>query len=171
MACLDRYLVSSSWSSQYRTAHSYSFPRVCSDHSPISLEFRPASRFKSTIFRFEKCWLGQDGFSDLMTTWWNSMVLENNKALNWKFKLDKIRSKIKWHVNFRAQIRSCKQTLIQDISSLESVMEQQDLSDDEIFDFFELKNKLFSIYKTEEIYWQQRTRLLRKVMRIPKIFT
>jgi hypothetical protein len=39
-------------------------------------------------------------------------------------------------------------------------MASRDLIDEEITAFFELKNKLFSIYKTEEIYWQQRAKML-----------
>jgi hypothetical protein len=67
MTCLDRYLVNSAWSFHYPTSLSCSFPRVCSDHSPICLEFSFGTRFKNLIFHFEKCLLGQDDFFDLMT--------------------------------------------------------------------------------------------------------
>jgi hypothetical protein len=61
------------------------------------------------------------------------LSLGNNKVLDWKFKLDKIRSKLKGgHANFQAQIRYSKQTLIHDISYMEFIMEQRELSDAEI---------------------------------------
>jgi hypothetical protein len=66
MNCLDRYLINPAWVSLHPMSTSYSFPRPCLDHSPICLEFGPNSKFKSNIFRFEKCWVSHDGFSDLL---------------------------------------------------------------------------------------------------------
>jgi hypothetical protein len=75
--------------------------------------------------------------------------------------MDKMRSKFRgWNANFRASIRNSKQILLHDLSSLESVMECRDLSDEEISTLFSIKNNLFSIYQVEEIYWQQRARML-----------
>jgi exonuclease III len=80
MACLDRYFVNSAWSSLYPSAFSCSFPRACSDHSPICLEFGPITKFKSTLFRFEKCWLTQEGFAEMLANWWHSITLGMDKV-------------------------------------------------------------------------------------------
>jgi hypothetical protein len=114
-----------------------SFLRTCSDHSPICIEFGQNSKFKTTIFHFEKCWLSQEGFADQMATWWHNYLLNDNKAVGWKCKLDKLRSKLKgWNANFRANFRASKHQLTQEISNIEHTMEQQDLSDNENFVFF-----------------------------------
>jgi hypothetical protein len=52
-----------------------------------------------------------------------------------------------WNANFRASIRNSKQALLHNLSSLESVMECKDLSDEEISTLFLIKNNLFSIYQ------------------------
>jgi hypothetical protein len=80
MACLDRYFINSPWSSLYPTVVSCSFPRACSDHSPICLEFGPATKFKFTIFHFEKYWISQEDFAELLATWWHSITLGIDKA-------------------------------------------------------------------------------------------
>jgi hypothetical protein len=54
MTYLGRYLLNNSWISQYPTSHANSYPRVCSDHSPICLDFGSTIKFKNSIFRFEK---------------------------------------------------------------------------------------------------------------------
>jgi hypothetical protein len=82
MACLDRYFVNTVLVSQYPTSHSMSFPRLCSDHSPICFEFGPSTKCKSTIFHFEKYWLSHEGFSNQLALWWQQFHLNNNKALD-----------------------------------------------------------------------------------------
>jgi hypothetical protein len=72
MAYLDRFFINSSWSSLCSTSHSFSFPRIGSDHSLICLEFGLSSQFKSSIFRFEQFWISQEGFSEFLANWWNA---------------------------------------------------------------------------------------------------
>jgi hypothetical protein len=161
MACLDRYFVNSAWSSLYPTAFSCSFPRACSNHSTIYLEFGHITKFKSIIFRFEKCWLTQEGFAEMLANWWHNITLGMDKARDGNLKW--IRCGPNLEVGMRIlelPFRNSKQTLLHDLSSLESVRECRDLSDEEISTLFSIKNNFFSIYQVEEIYWQQRARML-----------
>jgi hypothetical protein len=78
---------------------------------------------KLLFFIFKKCWVSQESFADQMATWWYSYLLNDNKAFEWKYKLDKIRSKLKKRLEccFRADLRVSKQNLTQVISDLESL--------------------------------------------------
>jgi hypothetical protein len=82
VACPDRFLVNCYWYTLYSTSCSFSFPQIGSYHSPICLEFGPSSQFKSCIFRFEIFWISQEGFSEFLANWWNSLQLGVDKALD-----------------------------------------------------------------------------------------
>jgi hypothetical protein len=72
-----------------------------------------------------------------------------------------LRSKLKgWNINIKAALRKKKIALVQDISKFELLMENRDLTDIETAEFFAHKFFLFNIFTAEEIYWQQRAKLL-----------
>jgi len=66
MAALDRVLVNTSFDHLYPLANVMSASRAGSDHAPLIINFGINSTPKHSSFRFEKWWLLQPGFPDLV---------------------------------------------------------------------------------------------------------
>lgn len=60
---IDRVLVSQEWDDAFSNLKQYTMQRILSDHSPITLQDGSWKKSK-TYFKFEKRWLGTEGFID-----------------------------------------------------------------------------------------------------------
>lgn len=78
MACLDRYFANNKWSLTYSTSFTSSFSRGYSNHSPIVLTFGSNTNFQQPSCRFNKSWIKQEGFLDLLKEWWSQLSLGSN---------------------------------------------------------------------------------------------
>ena len=66
MAKIDRIFVSTEWDSGFPLATVKCLDRFPSDHNPLVLETGSNVFFGKKRFRFEKWWLYQDVFSDIV---------------------------------------------------------------------------------------------------------
>jgi hypothetical protein len=88
-ACLDRFLCTTSWESEFPNYISKSLPRYQSDHNAIILFTDNLIRMNQQHnIKYDKNWPQQEGFNELMITWWKSIVLDITDIGNsWKVKL------------------------------------------------------------------------------------
>lgn len=77
-ALLDRAFCSVDWEAHYPSYHLSSLPRFMSDHTPLILQTSAPVFNTSTTLKFEKTWLAQEGFVELMIGWWQSTQLGGN---------------------------------------------------------------------------------------------
>lgn len=73
-AAIDRVFVSLTWDSHYPMSILTALPRIGSDHTPLILDTGARRVTSPKPFRFEKWWLDQPGFKDLVCEVWNSVV-------------------------------------------------------------------------------------------------
>lgn len=117
-ALLDRFFCISTWFSHYPNSVVTSLPRAFSDHNPIV----PKTSSTCKTVRFERIWLSQEGFSDLVIQWWNSFILNSDLGNSWKFKLQFFRKKLRgWNANLQGEKRKIKQNLLSQIDYYENL--------------------------------------------------
>ena len=69
LALLDRFLCSIKWDRHFSSSNLSSFPRVYSDHSPLSLVVGSESTTRTYNFKFDRPWLSEQGFVELLEQW------------------------------------------------------------------------------------------------------
>ena len=74
-ARLDRFLVSSSLLDGNSVISSKIFPKLSSDHHPISLVIEEEEDLGPIPFRFIPLWIDRDGFFDTMVQAWTQYVV------------------------------------------------------------------------------------------------
>ena len=71
---MDRFLVSEDRECYFSGVVQYLLPKLVSDHCPIMLD-GGGLRKDPSPFRFENMWLKDNGFKDLLRTWWLGLYL------------------------------------------------------------------------------------------------
>ena len=74
-ACLDRFLVHTSFLTLGLFANSEILQACTSDHKPISLSLTPGEKLGPIPFRFSPLWVSMDGFHDLVSETWQKPVV------------------------------------------------------------------------------------------------
>ena len=82
LARLDPFLVSDDWEGHLNGVLQYLLPRPVLDHAPILLDGGVVCRGPSP-FRFENMWLKEEGFKELVKSWWMTPNLGGPPALFW----------------------------------------------------------------------------------------
>jgi hypothetical protein len=73
---------------------------------PLILNFNSGEKKKPNIFRFEKWWLEQPDFKELVFKVWNTACAFTNPLDIWQFKIRLLRKKAKgWSWNRNAEIK------------------------------------------------------------------
>lgn len=134
--------------------------RLISDHVPIALHCDPWDQNKS-YFKFENWWLNTEGFTDRISSWWYSFTFHGKPDYILACKLKALKEKLKeWSKEERGNLQIQKTNLLNKMASLDSLMENRALTEDEV----SLKATTFMEYeeliKNEEIAWRQWSRIL-----------
>lgn len=104
---------------------------------------------------FEKSWIDQEGFIDLIYSWWTSYTLSNYLGNSWKFKLQFLRQKLRgWNANLQGHKRRQKHELLDKLTHYESLHDSNSLTPSDHADWQECQTSLYKIYKDEEYHWQ-----------------
>jgi hypothetical protein len=74
---------------------SQSLPRFLSDYTPLILCINKQQSQSVSIVRFEKKWLVQSGFMDLIIKLWSEHHLIHDFGNEWRLKLQHMRKKIR----------------------------------------------------------------------------
>jgi hypothetical protein len=116
-------------------------------------------RRKPSIFRFEKWWLQQPDFKELVAKLWNTPCSFTDPVDIWQFKVRLVRKKVKgWALNINAQVRKQKQELLTECDRLDLKYENLITTDVERQRMKEIVKDLEAIWKLEEIKARQRSR-------------
>jgi hypothetical protein len=93
--CLDRFMCSISWENEFSYCLNKSLSRYQSDHNAIMLIIDNNTNNQHTyIIKWDKNRINQEGFSDLLISWWQSQHLEIRDIVNsWKIKMQIFRKK------------------------------------------------------------------------------
>ena len=133
--------------------------RAVSDHVPLILNLGCQEKKKQNIFRFEKWWLEQPYFKDLVIKVWNTPCAFTDPLDIWQFKVRLIRKKVKgWALNNNGEIRKMKQELLKEYEKLDMKLEKEGLQLEEKMRMKKISDDLEGIWRIEEIKTRQRSR-------------
>jgi hypothetical protein len=120
MAVLDRVFATTNFEAFYPSANVKRISRSGSDHVPLVVNFCISQERKPYLFLFEKWWLEQEGFIDIVRDTWTSPC-HLTKAIDiWQFKLRALRRKLKgWSININADLKKKKQALLAEFNLLD----------------------------------------------------
>lgn len=155
MERLDRVFANRHWSSLFLKAQCFNGPMVGSDHAPIQLVLEYKNHKGNRRFRFEEMWLEQrDCYEVIKQAWETNESAQHLQDIKQKLNACKS-SLIHWSKNvFKHNISEINKVrrqlqLIYDMRlDEEGQMEERDL-----------KSKVDALWKREEIYWKQRSRV------------
>jgi hypothetical protein len=86
-ACLDRFLVQSTFLTLGLVATSKILPNYVSDHKPILLDLSSEKNLGPIPFRFSPIWIHQEGFQEIVSTAWSEQV-QGSPFYVWEEKLE-----------------------------------------------------------------------------------
>lgn len=155
---LDRILVNWSWRSVFQNAYGIALPLVSSDHSPIVLFLKAKSR-GAKQFKFEAYWVEHEECHATIKEAWDNTDNENQENNSWQILLQKKdntkRALSEWHT--RTFQRDDKE--IERLKERIQIIQNSSNSEDDWNEVKFLQGKIKDLWKQEEIYWNQRSRI------------
>jgi hypothetical protein len=125
LAKLDRILVSVSWDNKYPLANVRMLPKSGGDHNPLKINFGGGKKVIQKIFIFEKWWLEQPDFEEVVKKAWDIKCPETDPMRVWQLKIRNVRRKIRdWNMNREAEIKRSKEELIREGDALDLLSER-----------------------------------------------
>jgi hypothetical protein len=113
MAALDKILCTTSFEQKFPLAFVSVKARETSDHVPLILNFGIRERKKPSLFRFEKWWLEQVDFKELVFKTWATPCAFTDALDIWQFKVRLMRKKVRgWAINVNANIKKLKKSFL-----------------------------------------------------------
>lgn len=91
---LDRFLVSTVWINYYSKVQQLALLRVAFDHCPILLD-SCCERWGPAPFRFERMWLEEPHFFDLIGNWWKEIRVDGCVGFRLAIQLKMLKSNIR----------------------------------------------------------------------------
>ena len=134
-------------------------PRVGSDHAPMVIDTGVRRVTSPKIFQFEKWWLDQPDFKDLVRNIWNTPVPGKTAMDIWMNKSRLFRKRVKgWSINIEAGIKKRKRELLLEFDILDVFSERNQVNEVDRHRMEEIRNELNSIWSKEETAFWQRSR-------------
>lgn len=159
MAAIDKIFCNTSFGQCFPLAHVAAKPRAGSDHVPLVLNFGINAVRKPATFRFEKWWLHQPGFGDLVKKVWDTPCAFSNPMDIWQFKVRLLRKKVKgWAININAEIKKLKKDLLKEFDLLDLKQDAGSLLPEERSRMKNISEDLDRIWCMEEMKARQRSR-------------
>lgn len=152
---LDRVLGNADWIECWPNTQVSHGLRLGSDHCPLIIDNNPSVYKAKKLFRFEAKWVENPACMDIVQSCWGEET-RGSGITNWMRKLAACEKKLsQWSKNLGDNSRRQIQELLtrlemvqKDVGSLQN----QNLHD-------KLGNYLDSLWKAEELYWCQRSRV------------
>jgi len=159
LAAIDKIFCTVNFEQKYPLAFVTAKAKAGSDHVPLVLNFGVTEPKKPSLFRFEKWWLEQPGFKELVRDIWNTPCAFDDPLDIWQFKTRLFRKKVKgWAININANIRKQKQLLLKEFEVLDILQEERILTDMEKEKMKSIEGELEAIWRLEEMKAKQRSR-------------
>ncbi|PRQ50470.1 putative endonuclease/exonuclease/phosphatase [Rosa chinensis] len=151
---LDRFLGNSAWCGTFPRSQVFHLHRIGSDHRPIMLDLLPSEARSPRLFKFEQMWSTKSDCQDVIRRSWDYFP-GPSPASCWEKNLGKCRTSLtawskRTFPNTRAQINVLQ-------SELQSL--QQSTLPDSMVHISRVTNQIADLWKLEEMYWQQRSRI------------
>jgi len=159
MALLDRVFSTTDFEAHYPHMGLKSAPRAGSDHVLSVINLGISHIPKPYLFCFEKWWLSQKGFMDLVKANWE-MPCSNQHLLDvWHCKLKRLRKLLKgWSMNVNADLKKRKLELLQKFNILDVFSEENNLDANDKERLETIQKELDLIWNMEETKAKQRSR-------------
>ncbi|KAJ1254666.1 hypothetical protein BS78_01G043500, partial [Paspalum vaginatum] len=158
-AKLDRILVSPSWDVVFPLAKVRLLDRPPSDHNPVLLEMGSNMFFGKKKFRFEKWWLEQENFGEVVRKAWAVPCNAVKSIDKWQFRVRTFRRLARgWAANRVALLNKEKRELAEIYNTLDKLWDERMLSSGENKKLKEVAADLDKIWALEEIKIRQRSR-------------
>eukprot|EP00253_Pinus_taeda_P020085 PITA_20085 len=93
-ACLDRFLLQSTFLSENKIISTKIMPKLTSDHKPILLLFEEEEKLGPIPFQFSPLWIDREGFMDTVSKAWSIPVLGSTNYV-WEQKLKATKTALK----------------------------------------------------------------------------
>lgn len=121
---LDRILVTTEWEGKFPLATLNSRTRVGSDHCPLVLDTGEGKLNRTSQFRFERFWIKEEGFIELVNTKWRTLVSKWPDAAysldKWHGGLCGLRQYLRgWSNNIRGDYKRAKLRLTKEMEDID----------------------------------------------------
>ncbi|CAA7024087.1 unnamed protein product [Microthlaspi erraticum] len=149
---LDRAIGNEDWHQSFSHTNVEYLKLWGSDHRPVLANILSKASEPRHNFRFDKRWLGREGFEDTVKAGWNMQPDTENG--------DVYRKTHTCRRAIAAWKRTCKTNSAKKIDEIKEQLEhaQTDLSiSNDVF--LNLKNNLCLAYREEELHWKQKSRV------------
>lgn len=116
---LDRFLASTDWLDFYPEVQQLLLTNPALNHCPILVD-SGWERWGLAPFRFEKMWLEEEHFPDLVSDWWKEIRVEGWVGFTLALNLKNLKKRIKeWaEIHFR-DVRAIKEGILEEIRVLD----------------------------------------------------
>ncbi|XP_022040686.1 uncharacterized protein LOC110943242 [Helianthus annuus] len=142
---IDRFLVCHRFLEDWSDACLLALPRYLSGHSPLILAINPID-FGPKPFRFFNSCLDKDGFGEVVKSACDSFIGGGVADLNLSNKLKFLKQALKvWFSESKAWDEELKDNLCSELFSLDAILENRDLAEEESWVYAECKAALFDL--------------------------
>ena len=132
MSRLDNFLVTEDWESHFRGVVQYTLSRPVSDHFPVMLNGGGLRR-GSTSFCFENVWLKEEGFKELLKSWWQGFNIRGARSFVLIEKLKALKSNLKtWNKEVFKKVGVNKALAFEKVSFWDEQEKSRELSMEEV---------------------------------------
>ena len=158
---LDRVLANTEWEQKFPLVTVRAMTRSGSDHTPLLLDSGNQAHIgNKSLFSFELSWLEHEGFYDMVTAEWKSVVQGHSPIDRWLNKIRHLRRFLKgWAKNQSGKYRKEKERLCKLIDELDIKAESMALSDAERNMLKKANDSICKLRREEEIKWAQRAKV------------
>ena len=150
---LDRAMGNEDWHNFFSHTDVEYLLRWGSDHRPVLIRIKSKETTVRRSFKFDKRWLGKEGFNETVRQGWNQD--DPTALVNLMEKIGRCRKAIsRWKrrnpTNNQRQIEKLK-ALLDQAQNDDNISSEEEL---------ELKFKLCEAYREEELFWKQKSRAI-----------
>ena len=159
MARIDKIFVSTEFELAFPLAKMKALDRTPSDHNPLLVQLGDNAFYGKKRFRFEKWWLLEESFTEVVKKAWTLPCSENRSIDVWQFRVRSFRRLVRgWAANQVALLSNNKTMLSQEYGKLDQALEERDLDADEWSRYKHIEKELDKFWRMEEIRIRQRSR-------------
>jgi len=159
MARIDRVFISTDLEAAFPLARVKALDRIPSDHNPLLVDLGDNAFYGKKRFRFEKWWLQEENFRQVVDKAWSIPCHESSAIDVWQFRVRTFRRLVRgWAANQVAALNKTKVSLSQEYKILDEALEERDLDSNEWARYKFLEEELDKIWRIEEIKIRQRSR-------------
>jgi hypothetical protein len=133
LATLDKFFASTDWEQRFPLTTAKALRRLVSDHISLVMDTGSNIPPPPKMFLFEKWWISQEGFVDIVCKSWGARCDCSSAIGVWQFKLRRLRKTVKgWDINLEAALQNKKKSLLQEFDILDVFSEQKNLFGEEL---------------------------------------